>query len=103
MRRRVLHGSLPPCGGGTGRGVEHARPLFHSVCESVNEKNLAFGVSSPPLSLSLPHKGGGNVVAPLCPSLGSHSHAVPRCAHEPISARAACLNLVSPGSRRAPD
>src|SRR5437899_11396819 len=34
-----------------------------------------------PPSLSLPRKGGGNVVAPLCPSPAPHAHVAPRCVH----------------------
>jgi len=45
LRRAAPHRSLPPCGGGIGRGVQQIlRP-------------------EPPLSLSLPRKGGGNRVA----------------------------------------
>ncbi|MEA2905454.1 MAG: hypothetical protein QOI12_2841 [Alphaproteobacteria bacterium] len=43
--------SLPPCGGGLGRGV-----VLDSIFPS-------------PLSLSLPRKGGGNAVAPTFATL----------------------------------
>src|SRR5215467_13207922 len=66
----VPHGSLPPCGGGTGRGVQHALPLF-CICGPTDASqlsvsslfardyflrgtNFALGALSPPLSLSLP-------------------------------------------------
>src|SRR5215467_10456986 len=75
--RAVPQRSLPPCGGGTGRGVQHALPLFcisvaqqmQASCRSrvllcgTNFALFALGALSPPLSLSLPRKGGGNRVA----------------------------------------
>src|SRR5207245_1987252 len=71
LGRAVPQRSLPPCGGGTGRGVQQARRLFpmrreqkHSsllfVSWSARRISFALGVLSPPLSLSLTHKGGGN-------------------------------------------
>src|SRR5436853_352886 len=65
LRRCAPQRSLPPCGGGTGRGVLHALPLLvfalqqtrpAVVLECVRETSLALGALSPPLSLSLPHK-----------------------------------------------
>src|SRR4029453_14083569 len=72
LRTCVPHGSLPTCGGGTGRGVEIKRkrePILRPDRE--RELRTAFGLKAVavpvlPLSLSLPHKGGGNVVAPHC-------------------------------------
>src|SRR5262245_26738940 len=62
----------PLVGEGQGGGCNTHGPLFHIcdpqmqptvVLESVHETSLAVGALSPPLSLSLPHKGGGNRVA----------------------------------------
>src|SRR5262245_26738939 len=40
-----------------------------------------------PPSLSLPHKGGGNAVAPLCPTAGSIRVHARRCVHALAPAR----------------
>src|SRR5262249_33049239 len=60
----------PPCGGGTGRGVRtrtalvlYLTPDTCRVVESVHGISLTLSALSPPLSLSLPRKGGGNRVA----------------------------------------
>src|SRR5215470_19326759 len=74
LSRAVPQRSLPPCGGGTGRGVQRALPLScingPTKCEpAVGLKSFLCGISfalgalSPPPSLSLPRKGGGNRVA----------------------------------------
>jgi hypothetical protein len=65
--------SLPPCGGGTGRGVRRAHCTsfaseankeWQTVVSSLRKgASVLLGASWPPLSLSLPHKGGGNRVA----------------------------------------
>src|SRR5215467_2742995 len=75
--REVPQRSLPPCGGGTGRGYNMHCLCFASLwpnkmqasCRSrvllcgTNFALFALGALSPPLSLSLPRKGGGNRVA----------------------------------------
>src|SRR5882762_8888617 len=71
LGRAVPHRSLPPCGGGTGRGVQQARHFFvigdptnaASLLGSLCKSTFALGASSPPPSLSLPRMGGGNRVA----------------------------------------
>ena len=71
LGRAVPQRSLPPCGGGTGRGVQQARCSFAMRCiqesssflfvsRSALRIGFGLGVLSPPLSLSLPRKGGGN-------------------------------------------
>src|SRR5919204_6761201 len=42
---------------------------------------IDFGASLPPPSLSLPRKGGGNDVAPLCPSPATYPRSALRCVH----------------------
>src|SRR6266403_2074594 len=71
MGRAVPQRSLPPCGGGTGRGVQQATArvsdprLNHRTLDISNLHRICFApcALSPPLSLSLPHMGGGNAVA----------------------------------------
>jgi hypothetical protein len=74
LGRAVPQRSLPPCGGGTGRGVLQARCLFPMrrgqkrfslLFVSCSARSISFvlGVLSPPPSLSLPRMGGGNRVA----------------------------------------
>src|SRR5882672_7059163 len=67
LRRREPHGSLPPCGGGTGRGVAtaHDPASAHRSQKSGESWSSFAAVPVVPPSLSLPHMGGGNAVAPL--------------------------------------
>src|SRR5689334_21192473 len=60
LGRAVPQRSLPPCGGGTGRGVASntERGAFLLAHFANNMKSNVVRVL--PLSLSLPHKGGGN-------------------------------------------
>ena len=86
LSRAVPQRSLPPCGGGQGEGYNkhsicfalksntYSQPRFLGLCTGLSSLLCA---SSPPLSLSLPHKGGGNAVAPLCSTADQHSR---RCA-----------------------
>ena len=48
--------SLPPCGGGLGRGVAQQKVLIVDAHQVPNRKNPRVA----PLSLPLPRKGGGN-------------------------------------------
>ncbi len=78
------HGSLPPCGGGTGRGggdkvpsakiilrADQTRKATRTVFVRVALETGIMPVVPP--SLSLPRKGGGNAVAQLCPISSQHS------------------------------
>src|SRR5215813_4505470 len=94
MRRCMPHGSLPPCGGGTGRGVatRHEREVSPVQKDSIPTAGLHLlgrryktkVVRVVPPSLSLPHKGGGNHVAPLCPTANQRTR---RCVHALAPAR----------------
>src|SRR5689334_16325952 len=84
LRRCAPHGSLPPCGGGTAGGVASQPPDRRSPRTKTRDRQLANTSLGPtcttkevrvvPPSLSLPRKGGGNAVAPLCPTADQHSH-----------------------------
>src|SRR5262249_34430958 len=72
----------PPVGEGQGGGYNTHCVCFGSeteqmpptvALESVHRKSFPLGAPWPPLSLSLPHKGGGNDVALLCPTARMHS------------------------------
>src|SRR5215510_10023233 len=61
--RAVPQRSLPPCGGGTGRGVEHARRPFFILFASLRARQASRSVFvATPLPVP-PHKGGGNLGA----------------------------------------
>jgi hypothetical protein len=53
--------SLPPCGGGPGRGVARTSQKM-GLCEDSER-------SARPPSLTLPHKGGGNSSVPFVPRI----------------------------------
>src|SRR5262245_46676246 len=71
LRRRAPHRSLPPCGGGTGRGSRDQARRCHNC--------------TPP-SPSLPRKGGGSTLR-RSPSL-----------YQRLCARLVCFHLLHRGS-----
>ena len=83
LGRAAPQRSLPPCGGGTGRGVatrtvrEAALKIrsWSGICPASGVQTTAVPVVPP--SLSLPRMGGGNAVAPLFTPLTLHSRLRP--------------------------
>src|SRR5882672_335928 len=81
LRRCAPHGSLPPVGEGQGEGwrrsTEREVGLVHRLenerCCVLDHRYETEAVRVVSLSLSLPHRGGGNVVAPLCLTSQQHS------------------------------